>query len=238
MEPALLQKLKSYHVPESAKELIRSSNVVFVVGVTAAGKDTVLSKLITMPDYHHIVSHTTRAPRANHGVMEQNGVDYHFIDLDTAEAMLDSGGYIEAKRVHGNIYGTSVAEIQMAHDEGKIAISDIEVQGVAEYRSVSDTVTPIFLLPPDFETWQKRLEMRSGGSISAEERRVRLSTAVHELQEALNKDYFEFVVNQDLEETVAIVDAIAHGDLSVEKNEEAKAIARQLLADVQAALEA
>ncbi len=89
MEQALLQKLTDYKIPKQAVELIKASQVVFLVGVTAAGKDTVLSRLIAMPDYHHIVSHTTRLPRTNHGVMEQNGVDYHFIDLKTAETMLD-----------------------------------------------------------------------------------------------------------------------------------------------------
>lgn len=232
MEPGLLQKLSDYRVPEHAIELIKSSQVVFLVGVTAAGKDTVLKRLIVKPDYHHIVSHTTRPLRANHGVMEQNGVDYHFIDLATAETMLNTDGYIEAKKVHGNIYGTSVAEIQMAHDEGKIAISDIEVQGIAEYKAVASNVIPIFLLPPDYKTWQERLQKRSGGSLEPGELRVRLETAKDELQEALDKDYFEFVINRDLETTIKVVDEISHGNFSPEKNDQAKTVARQLLNDL------
>lgn len=236
MDQDFIQKLVDYKLPKKAVELIRSSRVCFVVGVTAAGKDTILRHLIQSPEYHHIVSHTTRLPRENHGVLEQDGVDYHFIDLETAEEMLDKGGYVEAKMVHGNVYGTSVAEIQMAHDEGKIAITDIEVQGVFEYRAVADNVIPIFLLPPDFETWQDRLHGRYGDSADPADIKKRLETAKSELIEALEKPYFEYVVNNDLDTTVMIVDEIAHGNFSKEKNEKARAVARQLLTDLEAHL--
>lgn len=228
------QKLKSYKTPEAVKNLLKSTRIVFLVGVTAAGKDTVMRRLIEKKDYHHIVSHTTRKPRANHGVIETEGVDYHFIDLTTAEKMIDNGGFVEAKMFSGNVYGTSVAEIQMAHDEGKIGITDLEVQGVAEYCALADTVTPIFLLPPDFATWQKRLELRhADDKMPPEEIRKRLETALIELREALEKPYFEYVVNNDLELTVQIADEIAHGSISKTKNDQARAVAQQLLADLE-----
>ena len=237
MDSNLEQKLASYQAPDAARRLIQDARVVFVVGVTAAGKDTVLKKLVEKPDYHLIVSHTTRAPRENNGILEQNGVDYHFISLAEAENLLDSGGYVEVKMFSGNIYGTSVAEIQKAHNDNKIAIADIEVQGVAEYRKISDKVISIFLLPPDFKTWQSRLQHRyDGGELPREEFIKRMSTAKLELAEALNKDYFEFVVNRDLDQTVQIVDEVAHGHFSEKKNAEARAVAAQLLTDLEAML--
>lgn len=236
MEDQLKQKLANYKVPAHAVELIKNSKVTFLVGVTAAGKDTILHKLLESGQYHHIVSHTTRLPRRNHGILEQDGVEYHFIDLPTAEIMLEDGGFIEAKMFSGNVYGTSVAEIQMAHDEGKIAVTDIEVQGVAEYRAVADNVIPIFLLPPDFETWQERLKRRYGESeIDPADMKKRLATAKIELEEALQKDYFEYVVNNDLDTTVRIVDEIAHGNFSREKNAQAKEVAKNLLKSLESA---
>lgn len=238
MDQNLLAQLQNYSVPESAVDLIKNSQVVFLVGIAGAGKDTILSRLVAMPDYHHIVSHTTRPPRANHGVMEQNGVEYHFISLETASTMLESGGYIEAKPVHGNVYGTSVAEIKMAHDEGKIAISDIEVQGISEYRAVSDTVIPIFILPPSFDVWQARLMKRYEGNPDPEDLKTRMRTAQDELREALEKDYYEFVINDDLEHSIQVADEIAHGNFSTEKNEQARKVAEQLLADLNQAMQA
>lgn len=229
MNDQLLQKLQSYRMPAQATELVRSTRIVFLVGVTGAGKDTVIHQLIKSGDYHRIVSHTTRPPRRNHGILEQNGIDYHFVDVQTIETMLGDGGFVEAKQFSGNVYGTSVAEIQMAHDEGKIAITEIEVQGVAEYRAISDKVTPIFLLPPDFDTWQQRLSQRHGEAVNPADLAKRLATAKVELQEALDKDYFEYVVNQDLAETIRIVNEIAHGKFSRTKNDKAKVVARKLL---------
>ena len=130
-----------------------------------------------------------------------------------------------------------IAEIQKAHNDNKIAIADIEVQGVAEYRKISDKVISIFLLPPDFKTWQSRLQHRyDGGELPREEFIKRMSTAKLELAEALNKDYFEFVVNRDLDQTVQIVDEVAHGHFSEKKNAEARAVAAQLLTDLEAML--
>ncbi len=205
-----------------------------MVGVTGAGKDTIIGELLKSGDYHYIVSHTTRKPRYNHNILEREGLEYHFIDLKQAEHMLDNHEFIEAKPVHGNIYGTSVAEIQSAKDKAEIAISEIEVQGIAEYRAVSDTVLPIFLLPPDFDTWQQRLAKR--GDADQAELRKRLETAKTEIQEALDKDYYEFVINRDLSTTIGIVDEIAHGQVSAEKNEQAKVVAREILSRLHAAL--
>lgn len=233
MSDQLQVKLNDYSVPENVKNLVQGTKVVFLVGVTAAGKDTVLRRLIESTDYHHIVSHTTRSPRANHGVMEQDGLDYHFIDLQAAESMIDNGGFVEAKMFSGNVYGTSVAEIQMAHDEGKVAITDIEVQGVAEYRAFANNVIPIFLLPPDFETWQARLKGRYADSkMNPEDIHKRLQTACSELADALDKPYFEYVVNKNLDRTIDIVSQIAHGNFSREKNTQARIVAQSLLEDL------
>ncbi len=234
MNSKLLEKLNSYKPPKSATTLIGNTEVVFFVGVTGAGKDTIMKRLLKCPDYHLIVSHTTRSPRVNHGILETNGVDYHFIDFETAENMLDNGGYIEAKVFSNNIYGTSLAEIQMAHDEGKIALADIEVQGVAEYYAISKNITPIFIIPPDFDTWHERLNKRHhGNQIDSDEMILRMKTAETELQEALTKTYFEYVINDDLEDAIKIADSIAHGHKSKSKNHEAKIIAEKLLKDLQ-----
>lgn len=239
MAELLEDKLKNYQTPAKAQQLVRDTRVVFLVGVTAAGKDTILRRLVASPDYHHIVSHTTRTPRANHGVLEQDGVDYHFIDLATAEEMLGNGGYVEAKMFSGNVYGTSVAEIQMAHDENKIALTDIEVQGVAEYRQFADNVIPIFLLPPDFKTWQERLKGRYGDAqIDPKDLRKRLETARLELREALQQPYFEYVVNKDLDTAIKIVDEVAHGSVSKKKNDASRGVAQQLLEDLEQYLHA
>lgn len=235
MTDELQQKLDSYQIPQKVVDLVRTTPIIFLVGVTAAGKDTIGKRLYETGEYHRIVSHTTRPPRKNHGILEQDGVDYHFVSFETIETMLENGGFVEAKRFGDNIYGTSVAEIQMAHDEGKIAITDIEVQGVAEYKSFADNVVAVFLLPPDFATWQERIKGRyEGGVIDPDDMKKRMQTAIVELKEALNKPYFEYVVNRDLDTAVRVVDELAHGKQSTAKNAEARAVAEHLLEELEA----
>lgn len=229
MNQILHDTIDNYQVPSSAIEILNDTKIAFIVGVSGAGKNTVLHRLLETGKYHLIVSHTTRSPRSNHGILEQNGVEYFFINEDKALQMLKNNEFIEAKHYSGNLYGTSVAEIKKAHDGGKIAVSDIEVQGVAEYKNVADNVIPIFLLPPDFDTWQKRLMFRYGDqAANPEDIKKRMQTAKIELQEALDKDYFEFVVNDNLEDTIRIVDEIAHGLHSDKKNQVARQIAEDL----------
>ncbi len=232
--PDLQKKLQAYTVPSRAVDLIRSSKIVFLVGITAAGKDTVIGQLLKSGDYHYIVSHTTRLPRYNQSVLEQDGLDYHFVDEAKMAELLDNQELIEAKIVHENIYGTSISEIQEAHDRSEIAISEVDVQGAAEFRAVSATVLPIFMLPPSFPVWQERLVKRYGGNVDLADLHLRMKTAKSELQDALEKDYFEFVINIDLAETIKTVDAIAHGSLSSKKNDKARAVAEQLMADIEA----
>jgi len=211
MEHRLQQLVDSYTIPAEAVELVRTTPIVLLVGVSGAGKDTIKHHLLKTGQYHHIISHTTRQPRENGGVMERDGVDYHFISKEQAVAMLEDGEFIEAKEYSGNVYGTSVAEIQKAHHEGKIAITDVEIQGVAEYKAISSTVIAQFILPPTYQEWQRRLSTRYGqeGADPADMAK-RMTTAIAELKEALAQPYYHFVVNEDIDEAVGAVDSIAH----------------------------
>ena len=234
MDASLAAKLAAYKPAPATAELISSTPILLLVGPTGAGKDSLKDKLLATDRYHHIVSHTTRPPRINHGVVEESGREYHFIDKTTAEKMLDDQALIEAKIYSGNLYGTSVAETQAAHDEGKIAMTDLEVQGVAEYKALDPNVIAIFLLPPDFKTWQERLQRRYGDVVDVTDSRLRLQTALDELQQLLNTDYYVAVINDNLDTTFdhvqAIVDSKNH---TVPDEPAARKVAEQLVKDIQ-----
>lgn len=225
----LKQKIDQYEPSAATIELVKSTPILLLVGVSGAGKGSIWNKLLYSGRYHNIVSHTTRQPRENDGVMERDGREYHFIDAAEAGRMLDTGAYVEAKFYSGNIYGTSAAEIQRAHDEGKIAVTDIEVQGVAEYKAMKPDVKAVFVLPPSYQVWQERLRKRYDGRVDSTDLERRMRTARAELEEALNKDYYQFVINDDLAEAVKVVDAIASGSDSAE-TAVARAVAQDILA--------
>jgi guanylate kinase len=238
MDTPLDRKLADYAPAQSTQQLIKETPILVLVGPTGAGKDSLKDKLLETGDYHHIISHTTRPPRINHGIIEQDGREYHFIDKAIAKKMLDDHGFIEAKMYSGNLYGTSVAEIQEAHDQGKIAMTDIEVQGVAEYKTLDPGVMAVFLLPPDFQTWQERLQRRYGDVVDAADSRLRMQTALDELRQLLNTDYYVAVINDDLEETFNHIKTVTSSRNHTTPDEpRARAVAEQLAKDIQAHLD-
>jgi guanylate kinase len=174
--------------------------------------------------------------RENNGVHEQNGVEYYFIDKATANKMLDEGALIEANMYASNVYGASIAEIKRAGADGKILISDIDVNGVGNFVRRGLNAKAVFLLPPSFEVWQQRLQKRYGGEVNIEDMRKRLRTALDELENALANDYFYIVVNDDLEKTVSLVNDIAHGRSVEARYPKALELARDLATKTKEAL--
>lgn len=227
----------NYQTPEIAKEVVETTKILLLVGISGAGKDTIKGHLLKSDEYMDIVSHTTRAPRSNNGVPEVSGVDYHFITMDEAEVMLRSQEFIEAKYVHGTIYGTSLAAVKESHDTDKIAVTDLDVQGVTEYKDLSQDVMALFILPPDYDTWRERLQRRyPTAEAFAAEWPKRRASAIDELTHALEVSYYHFIINDDLDRAVRVIDEIAHrGDAFNRHDDEARLRARDLLDAIVAA---
>ena len=224
--------LDNYKPTKAAQDLISQNKVVLLVGISGAGKSTIRHRLLNLDSYYHIISHTTRPPRSNNGILEKDGREYHFIDLDQAKNMLKNHDFIEAKRYGKNIYGTSTGEFLIARNEHKIAITDIEVQGVAEYMDfASESTYPIFLLPPSYETWRERWQKRYETSEERGELEERTQTAISELEHVLKTNYFYIVVNDDLEKAVQLVNTITEtGYQAKDEHQAGLNTAKQILA--------
>lgn len=221
--------INSYRPAEDALELVRSTKLLLIAGIVGGGKNTVINELLNDERYHLIISHTTRAPRENHGVLERDGEDYHFRSLEDVQRMLTDRAFVEAKYVHGNVYGTSTAELQLVHDAGKIAVTDIDIQGVVEYLDIKPDTHAIFLIPPSIETWLSRLERRYGALDShQEEIQKRFKTAYDEITHIMEDRRFILVVNDDLTTTVERISKIVDGERD-QTSEYAYTIAEHLL---------
>lgn len=217
------QLLESYQISSQAADVVRSIQIVLLVGITAAGKDTIQNKLLANADYHKIVTHTTRQPRVNNGILELDGDNYHFISQADMYEMLSSRRMIEANRFGDNYYGTSVNEFEAAQRDGKIALGDIDVNGIASFRAIAtDNIIPIFIVPPDYATWRMRLDGRYDSQEELDrELPKRLEAAERELEHALSVPYYHFVINDDLERAVRVTDEIAHGENEFNQHDEA-----------------
>lgn len=210
---ALQQTIEMYTPSSGTIELVKNTRLLLIAGIVGGGKNTVINELLNDNRYHLIISHTTRAPRENHGVMERDGEDYHFASLEGVQQMLSDKAFIEAKYVHGNVYGTSAAELRLVHDTGKIAVTDIDIQGVIEYLDIKPDTHAIFLIPPSIETWLSRLERRYGALDShQEEIQKRFRTAYDEITHIMEDRRFILVVNDDLTTTVERISKIVAGE--------------------------
>ena len=223
--------ITNYQPSDAAIDLVRNTHITLLVGISGAGKDTIKKRLLADSDYRDIISHTTRAPRSNNGVPEVADVDYHFIDEAEARRMVEGQEFIEAKYVHGTVYGTSVSELRQSYGQRKIAITDVDVQGVAEYKDLAQSVVAVFILPPNYSAWRQRLAARYATLEEFEaEWPKRRDSAIAELTHALEVPYYHFIVNDELDEAVRIADEIAHhGDVFNRKDDELRIRARDLL---------
>lgn len=229
------QLIARYQISEDSIKTIQTTPIVLLVGITAAGKDTIQNKVLESDEYHKIITHTTRAPRTNNGVLEQDGDDYHFATTDKMHEMLVGEEFIEVNRFGDNYYGTSVSEFIAAKQHGKIALGDIDVNGIASFKAISEqNIIPIFIVPPDYTTWRQRLDGRYGSEEELKrELPKRLMAAQHELEHALAVPYFHFMINDDLERAVRVTDEIARGgNVFNRHDDEARARAVDLLAAI------
>lgn len=222
---------KSYQPDQRAADAVRHSNVLLLVGISGAGKDTIQSQLLAKNGYHRIVTHTTRPPRENNGLLELNGREYHFVSYEAMQRMLETHELIEVNHYGVHYYGVSIHELYRANEGGNVAISNIDVNGVRAFRSLADTVRALFIIPPDYATWRARLSRRYATKEEfAHEFPARRRTAVAELELALSVPYYHFIINDDLIRAVRVVDEIAHrNDQFTRQDDEARLKARDLL---------
>ncbi len=227
IDAALKQKVASYQPSDLVKDQLNKTAILLLVAISGGGKDTIKYRLLDTGQYRHIISYTTRQPRINNGVQEQDGDDYHFINAETANRMLDEGTYIEADLFANNVYGTGIADIVAAEQEGKIAVTDMTIEGAFHYLRLAPSVKAVFLLPPSYEIWMSRLTRR--GVSTPEDLRRRMQEAADEIEHAMQAENMYIVINDELEDAIQVVDDIAHNKPVEPHYHKAMAIAEQLL---------
>jgi guanylate kinase len=161
---------------------------------SGAGKTTLTRMLLSKcPDLRFSVSHTTREPRPS----EVDGRDYHFVDRKHFETLVAENAFLEWAEVHGNLYGTSLAEIDRARSTPGCGgmIFDIDYQGARQIRAKVPDVIGVFILPPSMEELEKRLRGRASETEEAVQRRF--AVAKREIEHYALFDYV--VVNDDVE---------------------------------------
>ncbi len=169
---------------------------------SGAGKTTIARQLLDRDTALAMsVSATTRAPRPG----ETDGRDYRFVDEEAFDRMVRADEFLEHARVFDNRYGTPRQPVEAALAAGRDVLFDVDWQGTQKLtESAGDDVVSVFILPPSTAELEKRLRERAQDS--AEVVRKRMSTAASEMSHWPDYDYV--IVNRDVAESVASVQAI------------------------------
>ena len=176
--------------------------LLIISSPSGAGKTTLTHRLLRdFPDLQFSVSHTTRKPRAN----EVDGQDYHFVDEEAFRRVLEQGGFAEWAEVHGNLYGTSVAEIERARTAGKSGVLfDVDYQGARQIKQRLPHAVGVFILPPSMDELRRRLDGRASDDPVSRDRRF--NKARQEIEHYGLFDYL--IVNDDLQQALAELEGI------------------------------
>ena len=146
------------------------------------------------------VSHTTRAPRPG----EQDGVDYHFIDKDEFERLVERGEFLEHAQVFDNYYGTRRATVLERLEADEDVILEIDWQGARQVSAAFPEALRVFILPPSREALLERLTTR--GQDSDEVISRRMADAINEMSRYDEYDYLIF--NDDFDAALLELEAL------------------------------
>ena len=170
-------------------------HLYIVTAPSGAGKTTLVSLLLKNDSGIHLsISSTTRAPRTG----EQDGREYHFVDVQSFQEQVSHGNFLEWAEVHGNYYGTSKSWIEAEMSAGRDVLLEIDWQGAQQVRKVFPEAIGVFILPPSMQVLEARLSGR--GTDSAEVIARRISAARDEMRHVDEFDYV--IINDDLHQAL------------------------------------
>ncbi|MBI2196638.1 hypothetical protein HYU45_03420 [Candidatus Daviesbacteria bacterium] len=175
--------------------------LIILTGKTASGKDTVISKLLSLlPGFKKVVTTTSRPPRDG----EQSGVDYFFISREDFKQKIERGNFIEYVEYGGNFYGTEKTQLMDANQD---LIWKIDPSRAGKIRELIDSRVLVIYLTVDDSVVLERLRKRG---FSQEDINKRMSEDQKLWEEY--KDSYDFVVknvpgqlNQTINKIIQII---------------------------------
>ena len=176
-----------------------------ISAASGAGKTSLVAAVLDrVADIEVSVSHTTRAPREG----EVDGVNYHFVDAETFETMIEAGDFFESASVFGNMYGTSRQHIEEQLLLGKDVILEIDWQGARQIRQLVSDCKSIYILPPSIKALRERLTSRGQDDEAVIDKRMH--EAVSEMTHYAEFEYL--VINDDFDTARDDLAAIIMGE--------------------------
>ncbi|XP_072283123.1 peripheral plasma membrane protein CASK isoform X6 [Pyxicephalus adspersus] len=160
-----------------------------LLGAHGVGRRHIKNTLITKhPDrFAYPIPHTTRPPKKD----EENGKNYFFVSHDQMMQDISNNEYLEYGSHEDAMYGTKLETIRKIHEQGLIAILDVEPQALKVLRTAEFAPFVVFIAAPTITP-----------SISEDESLQRLQKESEILQRTY-AHYFDLtIINNEIDETI------------------------------------
>ncbi|KAM9438734.1 55 kDa erythrocyte membrane protein-like [Salvelinus alpinus] len=145
----------------SYEEVVRlpafSRKTLVLIGAPGVGRSHIKSLLLTKyPEkFAYPAPHTTRPPRKD----EENGQEYYFISNDAMTKCITGNELLEYGSFQGFMFGTKIDTIQKIHEQGKIALLDVEPQTLKLLRTADFAPLVVFIAPTNSATQSEAVQL-------------------------------------------------------------------------------
>ncbi|XP_058886061.1 peripheral plasma membrane protein CASK isoform X13 [Acipenser ruthenus] len=160
-----------------------------LLGAHGVGRRHIKNTLITKhPDrFAYPIPHTTRPSKKD----EENGKNYYFVTHDQMMQDISNNDYLEYGSHEDAMYGTRLETIRKIHEQGLIAILDVEPQALKVLRTAEFAPYVVFIAAPTITP-----------GINEDESLQRLQKESEILQKTY-AHYFDLtIINNEIDETI------------------------------------
>ncbi|XP_036396504.1 peripheral plasma membrane protein CASK isoform X15 [Megalops cyprinoides] len=160
-----------------------------LLGAHGVGRRHIKNTLITKhPDrFAYPIPHTTRPPKKD----EENGKNYYFVSHDQMMQDISNNDYLEYGSHEDAMYGTRLETIRKIHEQGLIAILDVEPQALKVLRTAEFAPYVVFIAAPTITP-----------GINEDESLQRLQKESEILQKTYAHYFDQTIINNEIDETI------------------------------------
>ncbi|XP_056611782.1 peripheral plasma membrane protein CASK isoform X4 [Triplophysa dalaica] len=164
-----------------------------LLGAHGVGRRHIKNTLITKhPDrFAYPIPHTTRPPKKD----EENGKSYYFVSHDQMMQDISNNEYLEYGSHEDAMYGTRLETIRKIHEQGHVAILDVEPQALKVLRTAEFAPFVIFIAAPTITP-----------GMNEDESLQRLQKESEILQKTYAHYFDQTIINNEIDETIRLLE--------------------------------
>ncbi|XP_026068588.1 peripheral plasma membrane protein CASK-like isoform X5 [Carassius auratus] len=164
-----------------------------LLGAHGVGRRHIKNTLITKhPDrFAYPIPHTTRPAKKD----EENGKNYFFVSHDQMMQDISNNDYLEYGSHEDAMYGTRLETIRQIHEQGMVAILDVEPQALKVLRTAEFAPYVIFIAAPTITP-----------AMNEDESLQRLQKESDALQHSYAHYFDQTIINNEIDDTIRLLE--------------------------------